>query len=341
MDRLVAYTMVASLLAFTLTVFLTRRWIEIARGDEDFLAPDMNKPGKPLVARAGGVWAIVSIAFALLVLVMLETYVGGACYGVLDYMALALLLTLTAFLGLVDDLLGWKRGLRARYRVLLMIPISLPMVVIKAGVSTLDLPFLGPVDLGLVYPLLIVPLGVLGAANAFNMLAGYNGLEAGMGALLLAFTAAYAGARGICGVVPAAVVGVAALAGFLVYNWYPARTFPGNAFTYAIGAYYASLVILGNFEKFGVTLFALYFLEFALFIRGLRDLGGFKENFGEPQPDGTLKLPSQYRGRVYSVTHLAIVAVEKLTGKATEKRVVLFILALQAITGVAALLLYL
>ncbi|MDP2841599.1 MAG: hypothetical protein Q8O17_04910 [Candidatus Methanoperedens sp.] len=41
-------------------------------------------------------------------------------------------------------------------------------------------PFLGTLDIGLLYPLLIIPIGMIGASNAFNMLAGYNGLEAGM-----------------------------------------------------------------------------------------------------------------------------------------------------------------
>jgi len=38
----------------------------------------------------------------------------------------------------------------------------------------------GAVDWGIFYPLAIIPIGIVGAANAYNMLAGYNGLEAGM-----------------------------------------------------------------------------------------------------------------------------------------------------------------
>ncbi len=45
--------------------------------------------------------------------------------------------------------------------------------------------FLGTLDTGLLYPLLIIPIGMIGASNAFNMLAGYNGLEAGMGIVIL------------------------------------------------------------------------------------------------------------------------------------------------------------
>ncbi len=338
MEQAEAYALISALVAFAISLTLTGRWVHIAEL-MGFTAKDMNKPGDVKAARAGGVWSVVAVAFGLLTLSMLNTYLGESCGPTDAILALSLQLVLAAFLGLVDDLLGWKKGLRAIYRVILMAPLSIPMVVIKAGVSTVDLPVLGKVDLGLAYPLLLVPIGILGAANAFNMLAGYNGLEASMGALLLSFAAVYASMKGLCLPAAAALIGAAGIVGFLVYNLYPARAFPGNAFTYAVGAYYASVVILGNFEKFGVTLFALYFAEFALFVRG-RLNGVYKENFGIPRQDGTLAPP--YEGRVYSVTHLALLILDKLTGhKVREPQVVAFIVALQIVVGIIALIVYL
>ncbi len=331
------YTLAAVAVSFTVSLLLVGKWIRVA-WSIGFTARDMNKVGVR-AARAGGVWAVVAASFGILVLVMLESYMGGSCVEPFHYTALALLLVLSAFLGFADDILGWKKGLRPLYRVLLMAPISLPLVSLKVGVSRVDLPIVGVVDLGVLYPLVLVPLGVLGAANAFNMIAGYNGLEAGMAILLLSFTGVYASMRGLCSIVPLALVGVAAVAGFAVYNWYPARTFPGNAFTYAFGAYYASLVILGNFEKFGLTLFAMYFAEFALYIRG-RIEGVHKENYGVPREDGSLGRP--YGGRIYSVTHLALAVADRLTGgRARETHVVAIILAAQAVIGIVALLAYL
>jgi len=327
------YTIAASLVAFLVAYYGTRFWIRIA-DLAGFRARDMNKPGNVTAVRAGGLSTVVAIAFGLLAYEVLHTYIDGYPVWLSSLLAVSLLLVLSGLLGFIDDILGWKRGLSPRYRILLMAPISLPLVVIKAGVSTLDLPLIGVVDFGVLYPLVLVPIGVLGAANAFNMIAGYNGLEAGMGLLLLSYTAAYAYIEGIGPVLLAALVGAAALIGFLVYNWYPARTFPGNNFTYAIGAYYASLVILGNFEKFGLALFTLYFLELALYLRGLRH-GVSKENFGKPQPDGTLQPPYD---KVYSVTHLALILLIKLKGRATEREVTLLILALQALIGAIALL---
>jgi len=40
---------------------------------------------------------------------------------------------------------------------------------------------------GIFYALLIVPIGITGATTTYNMLAGFNGLEAGQGIIILGF----------------------------------------------------------------------------------------------------------------------------------------------------------
>ena len=331
MDAGLAGAVAGSLVAGLATLWSVRWWIGVAR-ERGFVGRDMNKPGRVLVAEAGGVWAVVGAAFGLLAFEAWHVYLGGGVYRAPELFALTSLLLLSAFLGFLDDILGWKRGLARRWRVILMAPISLPLVVVKAGHSTLALPLVGVVNLGLLYPLVAVPVGVLGAANAFNMLAGFNGLEAGMGLLLMLFTAWYAWIKQVYFVVYAALIMAAALVAFLVYNWYPARVFPGNSFTYGVGAYYAALVIIGNMEKFGLLLFTLYFVKALLYFRGVLH-GVWKpgiEDFGVPQPDGTLEPPLE---GTYSLTHWAIRVLKRVRGRAREPEVVLLILSLQAAIG--------
>ncbi len=330
------YLATASLVSMLVTLALAYKWIGIAEKN-GLTGIDKNKPGEIRVAEAGGIWVIVGSVFGLLVLVALYRYIEGRVYHDDELFALSILLLMAGLIGLLDDLLGWKKGIRRRYRILATIPIALPLMVIKAGVSQMNLPLIGVVDLGLLYPLVLVPIGVMGAANAFNMIAGYNGLEAGMGLLLMTFTSVYSLANGITHVFYASIIMASALLGFLWLNWYPAKLFPGNTLTYGVGAYYAGLVITGNFEKFGLALFTLYFLEFALFIRGKLN-GVDKENFGVVEPGGRLKPP--YGGRVYSVTHLAILILDKTIG-ATEVRVTLLILLLQALVGILSLAVFL
>ena len=46
------------------------------------------------------------------------------------------------------------------------------------------LPFIGEVNLGLLYAFAFVPLAIIFAANAVNILEGYNGLGSGMGIIM-------------------------------------------------------------------------------------------------------------------------------------------------------------
>ena len=64
---------------------------------------------------------------------------------------------------------------------------SVPLIVINAGTHTINLPIFGIVDFGIIYPLILIPLGVAGASTTYNFLAGFNGLEAGQGILIISF----------------------------------------------------------------------------------------------------------------------------------------------------------
>ncbi len=327
------FLIVAMAVAAGVVLAIEPAWVRVAvsRG---LVGIDMNKPGERRVAEAGGVWVAIGAVFGLFVLEALYRYLRGIYFYPVELFALVSLLLLSTFLGFMDDILGWKRGLPRWQRVVFMAPIALPLVVIKAGKSSMSLPLIGVIDLGLLYPLVAVPIGILGAANAFNMIAGLNGLEAGMALILLVATTAYAYIHNVTFIPHAALVMAAAVAGFLVYNKYPARVFPGNAFTYSLGAYYAALAILGNMEKFALALFAPYFVEFTLFLRGLLD-GVYKENFGRPQSDGSLLPPYE---KSYSITHAAMKAAARLFGKATEKNTVALILAAEALWATALLI---
>ena len=116
----------------------------------------------------------------------------------------------------------------------------------------------------------------------------------------------------------------AALLGFLIYNYYPAKVFPGDALTLTLGGLIAIIAIFGNFEKIAVFFFIPYILEIILKFRGkLR-----KYSFGKPDGEGGLNLRYD---KVYSLNHVAILVMKKLRIKATERKVVSLIWAFQII----------
>ena len=321
--------------AEVLTVLFLRLWIPAALR-AGLAGRDMNKTGEILVAEAGGVWVVFSTIIGLLALESYYAYTGRGLIGFDAIASLALVMALAGFIGFLDDSLGWKRGLPVWQRLAFVALAAAPLSLLKHGVSRVELPLIGVVDFGILYPAVIVPVGVVGAANAFNMLAGYNGLEAGMGFTLLAFTSIYLAEQGRWLDSAAALVAAGSLLGFAAMNWYPARVFPGNSLTYGVGAYYAGLVVIGDFQKFGLTVFLIYFAELALFLRGLKD-GVYKQNFGKPMPDGSLEPPYP---KAYSVTHLAIMALGRLGVRPTEARVTAFIITLQALLCTIALIVY-
>jgi len=328
---------VAVATSFTVTLALLPPWIRAALR-AGLAGRDMNKPREVVVAEAGGIIAVIGALMGVYVIVLYYKYIVGMDFYTTELFALSSLLLLAALIGFLDDILGWKKGLPRWIRVTAMAPASVPLVVIKAGVPRVSLPLVGTINLGVLYPLLAVPVGVIGAANGFNMIGGYNGLEAGMGLLLMASTAIYAAIKGIPLAYLSSLVMTAALAAFLVYNWYPARVFPGNTLTYAVGSYYAGVVILGNFEKFGLALFTLYFVKAILYFIGVARgvWAGGVEDFGVPQPDGSIKAPLS---GPYSLQHIAIRLLERLHGRATEVGVVIVMLSLQLL--ISALLLVL
>jgi len=323
----------APILAFVVTFFMTKRWIPVAKRI-GLVGRDMNKPDKPPVAEMGGIALVSGILAGLLYYIGLNTfYLGQNVFNLYLLATLTTVLIIT-FIGLIDDMLGWKIGLSQWQKPLLTIPAALPMMVVNAGHSAISLPIFGTVNLGILYPLIFIPIGVIGASNGFNMLAGYNGLEAGMGIVILLAMSLLTYFTGASWVAMIGFVTVAALVAFMYFNWYPTKIFPGNAFTYMIGAIIACMAILGNVEKFAIVAFVPYYIDFILPIRSR-----FKtEAFAKVNDDGSLESPYP---KIYDVTHLMIVIIKKVKGKVYERDVTLSVIFFEVILVLIGLALYL
>lgn len=326
------------LVSFFGTVFLTKKWIKSAKAAK-LEGKDMNKPDKPLIPRSGGLIVAIVVCFSVLIYVFLKTFsmLGAPQSNVVEAFAISSTILLAGFIGFVDDILGWKTGLSQLQKIFLTIPIALPLTVLNVNTTIMTIPFLGQIDFGLLYPLLIVPLGIIGATNGFNLLAGYNGLEASMGLVIFATFGATSIIVGRLWIALVCMIVYASLLGFLAFNWHPAKVFPGNSFSYAIGALIGTLAILGSMERIAVWLFMLYILEILLYMRArLIDKAGDVQAFAKVNEDGSLELPYEH---IYDTTHLAIWVLKKLKTKVYEKDVVLFIVAVQSVIAVLGLLL--
>jgi UDP-N-acetylglucosamine--dolichyl-phosphate N-acetylglucosaminephosphotransferase len=322
------------IVSFLVTYFLTPFWIR-ATPYAGLVGKDMNKYEKPEVSEIGGIPLVAGFTGGVLVYISLSTfYIQQNSFLIFLLASLLTVLSMTV-IGIVDDILRWKIGLKQWQKPLLTLPAALPVMAVNAGESTIILPFFGTFDFGIIYPLLIIPIGIAGAANGFNMLAGYNGLEAGLGAIILSTLGFVSWKTGNTWVAMLAFSMVFALLAFLIYNWNPARVFPGDTMTYAVGALIACIAIFGNMEKIAVILFIPYFMDFLLPLRA-----SFKtEAFAKVNPDGSLEMPYEkdWRG-IYDVTHLSLYILKKVKQRVYEKEVVLLILAFEIAIALLVLL---
>lgn len=321
-------------LGFVLSLIFLPLWIRKAK-QVGLLWADMNKYNTPKnVAASGGIVVVLAFVISVLSYVAFNTFLLDSFSYSLEIFALLAVILILALIGLTDDLLGWKHGgLSPRVRIVLALVASIPLVVINAGTKTMALPFLGNVNFGLIYPLVLVPLAIAFVTTTYNFLAGFNGLEAGQGMLILTFLSyvAYASGSRWLSIVGLCMVG--ALGGFYVYNRFPAKVFPGDVLTYSVGALIAGMAILGNFEKIAVIVFIPYILE-AILKAGRGKLK--KHSFGIPQKNGSLKKPYD---KVYGLTHFSIVFLSKFKKIVTEKDVSRFIFIIQIIFILIAFLL--
>ena len=197
---------------------------------------------------------------------------------------------------------------------------SIPLIAINAGNSIITLPMFGAVNLGLLYPLLFIPIGIVGATTTYNFLAGYNGLEAGQGIIILSALSIVTFLTGDAWLSIIGLCMVASLIGFYIFNRVPAKVFPGDSLTYLVGSLIAAIAILGNIEKIAILFFIPYIIEVILKSRGKLK----KSSFGKLNEDGSLEVPFK---KIYGLEHLAIKFLKKikLNGKVYEKDVVTFI----------------
>jgi UDP-N-acetylglucosamine--dolichyl-phosphate N-acetylglucosaminephosphotransferase len=324
------------ILSFFVTLIAIPSWVKRAKKG-GLQGKDINKYNKPLVAEGGGVIVVGGFILGVLSYVAIRTFILKIDTTTTEIFALVSSVTIVAFIGLIDDILGWKIGLGKKLRIFLMFIAAIPLMVINAGESTVSLPLIGELPLGWIYPLIIIPIGIIGTGTTFNFLAGYNGLEAGQGIILMGVLSIVAYLTGSNWLALIGLCMVASLFAFYLFNRFPAQVFPGDVLTYPVGTLIAIFAILGNFERIAIFFFIPYIAETFLKLRAGLSLD--KESFSKPNKDGSLEMPYK---KIYGLEHLAIFILKKVkkNRKVYEKEVVYFIYCIQIIIIVLGIIIF-
>jgi UDP-GlcNAc:undecaprenyl-phosphate/decaprenyl-phosphate GlcNAc-1-phosphate transferase len=231
------YGTIVSAASFLIILLLTPKVIKllIANGS---VVQDYHKPERPNIPRPAGPILIIGIAVAEIILFLLTR----------NIQVLAILLTtIIAFIvGLIDD----KKVMPGWYKPVALIPAAIPLIVLGAHGTHLNLIF-GEVSIPLLYiPLILIIIPVAG--NTINSIDVLNGVasEAVIVAMIpLLVSIAVFGNN---------VVFIAGLPLFLgmiafyKYHRFPSKIFPGDSGTLLIGAMYGALAIAGRSEIIGV-----------------------------------------------------------------------------------------
>ncbi len=249
-----------------------------------------NKQGTPTM---GGIMFIIGTLAAIAVVLISDKIMGGdiilgenivrpAMYTKL-FSGLVMALTL-ALIGFVDDYIKVVKkrnlGLTIRQKTLMQLLVIIAFLgsLKLAGCDYMFIPFYGVTDsLGIFFFLLGICI-IYGTTNAVNFTDGIDGLcssvtlTAASAMIVIAFMRNNLGA----GVVAAALAG--ACAGFIVWNWNPAKVFMGDTGSMFLGGMIAALAYAVDCPLILLPVGIIYFIE------GLSDviqIGYFKLTHGK------------------------------------------------------------
>ena len=241
---------------FFLSLFLSYTGILFFKrvGGFGLYSVDNNKAGKPrqVLTSAGFVLAL-SILFSYLYLFwVIKSDI---------YLAIFLSLIIGLMVGMYDDFFETHLW----YKVPQMSLASIPFIWLKPW----DPMILG-FDFGMYYWMLILPLVIMAFPNGFNIIAGYDGVEAGC-ALIMSFAYLLLGIiLGNETIIYLTLPVISSLIVFTYFNWYPSQLFGGNSFSFSIGLI---VVLIPMIEQFKIVLPFFFFVHGIEFLFKLKHKG--------------------------------------------------------------------
>lgn len=165
-----------------------------------------------------------------------------------DFLMLALGGIGIILLGIVDD----TKGMKARYKLLGQIAVATFLCLGGFSITTLGLPFVGTIDLGLFLGSIFTVFWVVGLINAFNLIDGVDGLASGIAFVGVSALVVLGLIQQNAFVTFAGAAMAGCLLGFLFYNFPPARIFLGDTGSMFLGYMLAAMSLVGS-QKFGAA----------------------------------------------------------------------------------------
>ena len=198
------------------------------------------------IPRTGGLAVLVSLALGIFLKVAVSLLFGGREFFETKTSAwvMAMILMLAA-VSLWNDWVELSPGFRFAMHFLAALG-----VVVGAGlrIESIPVPLIGNLPLvWLAIPFTIICL--IWMTNLYNFMDGMDGFAGGMSVLGFGFLGYVAWGAGQRLITLLSVLTVVAVAGFLVYNWPPAKIFLGDVGSILLGFMAAALSVMGIHQK--------------------------------------------------------------------------------------------
>jgi UDP-GlcNAc:undecaprenyl-phosphate/decaprenyl-phosphate GlcNAc-1-phosphate transferase len=255
--EILIYGIITSAMSFFITLFGTTKMINwlTAKGE---VVQDYHKPDKPRIPRPAGPALVAGIVAAEIILFLLTWKIR----------VIAILLTavISFFIGFVDD----KKVLPGWFKPVALIIAAIPLIVLGAHQSHLNLEF-GKVAIPLLYiPLILVIIPIAG--NTINSIDVLNGVASGFVIIamfpLLVSIAIFGSNEVFVAALPL-LFGTIAL---YKYHKFPSKIFPGDSGTLLIGAMYGAIAIAGNSEIIAVIAILPAVMNSFLFLASVKKI---------------------------------------------------------------------
>src|SRR3989339_1326182 len=147
------------IISLATTVFLIPFWIKKAK-EIGLIWDDMNKTKAEKVAGSGGIIVVLGFVLGVLLYIAIKTFYLNSSENIVEIFSLLSVVLIVGGVGLIDDLFGWQKGgLSVWSRLVLIAFAAIPLMVINAGNHVIYIPFIGQISLGIIYPLIFIPIG--------------------------------------------------------------------------------------------------------------------------------------------------------------------------------------
>ncbi|ABK78333.1 UDP-N-acetylglucosamine-1-phosphate transferase [Cenarchaeum symbiosum A] len=242
--------------AFFTVFFMTPPLIGWLRR-RDLSVRDVNKPGRVMVARPGGISIMAGILAAEAVLY--------AAFQSVEVLAITATTAGAFAAGLLDD----RRVMSGWFKPLALAAASAPIIVLGAYDPHLSFPLFGSVHIPILY-LAVAALMIPITGNTINSIDVLNGVSSGfmvIAGAALTISLVIIGNYEMAAVsMPLPLVALA----FYRYHKNPSRIFPGDSGALALGAMYGAIALAGGVEIIAAVALLPAVINSFLFLSSMR-----------------------------------------------------------------------